>query len=113
MPVTLTRRQQASEADALAELRSAGFAAEAKEYAAGTSARHAHDYDVCVHVVDGEFRVKLEEDGIVHNCRPGDRLYVPAGTRHFEDHGAVRLVVGRRAPQQAADVPSAADGGNA
>lgn len=71
MPVTVARRDEASEADVLTEFSSAGFSAEAKDYSPGTTERHKHDYDVCLHILEGEFRLNLGEDGLVRNCRPG------------------------------------------
>ncbi|MBA3576104.1 MAG: cupin domain-containing protein [Sphingomonas sp.] len=96
MTVTVTRRDEASEADALTELSNAGFSAEAKDYPPGTTKPHQHDYDICLHIIEGEFRLNLVDDGDVRRCRPGDRVYVPAGTVHFEDHGPLRIIVGRR-----------------
>lgn len=87
-----------SEADAIADIGAAGFSVEAKDYPAGTSAPHSHDYDVCLQVVEGAFQLNLVEDGTVQSCGPGDRVYVPAGTLHFESHGPVRVVIGRREP---------------
>ncbi len=101
MPVTVTRRDEASKADALTKLSSAGFSAEAKDYSPGTTEPHKHDHDVCLHILEGEFQLNLGDDGLVRSCRPGDRVYVPAGTLHFEEHGPLRVVVGRREPQQA------------
>ncbi len=98
MTVTVTRRDEVSEAEALTELGNAGFSAEAKDYPPGMTKPHQHDYDICLHIVEGEFRLNLVHDGVVRSCRPGDRVYVPAGTVHFEDHGSLRMVVGRRPP---------------
>ena len=36
------------------------------------------------------------DEGVVHSFGVGDRFLVPAGMLHFEDHGPLRLVVGRR-----------------
>jgi quercetin dioxygenase-like cupin family protein len=96
MAVVVESEYRAGEERALAELERDGFKAEALNYAPGRTEPHAHDYDVCLHVLEGEFRVSEVDRGIVHACGPGSKLTVPAGTRHSEDHGAVRLVVGRR-----------------
>lgn len=85
-----------SEQEALAELRSEGFSAEVKDYAPGRTEPHAHDYEVRLFILDGEFRLTDADSGTVHACPPGARVRVSAGTRHSEDHGALRMVVGRR-----------------
>ena len=86
----------ATEEKALAELRDEGFSAETKDYAPGRTEPHAHDYEVRLYILEGEFRLIDGEDGTVHACRPGDRVRVSAGTLHAEDHGALKMVVGRR-----------------
>ena len=96
MAVTVDHGYGASEYQALAELSRDGFEAKVADYLPGRTEAHEHDYDICLHVLGGEFRVIEAESGAVHACGPGAKLQVPAGTRHFEDHGAVRLVVGRR-----------------
>jgi quercetin dioxygenase-like cupin family protein len=42
---------------------------------------HSHAEEKCDAVVEGAFRIEIE-GGEVFDLRPGDRLYVPAGTRH-------------------------------
>jgi len=100
MSIEVTHRDGASEAQALAELDRDGFTAAAKDYEPGRTEPHRHDYDICLHILDGEFRLGLVDEGVVRSFGPGDRLFVPAGTRHFEDHGVLRMVVGRRGPEQ-------------
>jgi hypothetical protein len=101
MPIQVTRGHGASEAEALAEISREGFAAAGKDYAPGRTEPHRHDYDICLQILDGEFRLGLVEEDLVHSFGPGDRLFVPAGTLHFEDHGPLRMVVGRRDPEGA------------
>ena len=96
MSIEVRRGIFASEAEAVAEFSGKGFAAAAKDYEAGKTEPHRHDYDICLHVLEGEFRLSLVEEGEVHSFGPGDRLLVPAGTLHFEEHGRLRMVVGRR-----------------
>ncbi len=98
MLVEVTRGNGASEAQAAIEISSKGFTAEAKDYAPGKTEPHRHDHDICLHILEGEFRLGLIDENVVHSCGPGDRLLVPAGTLHFEDHGELRMVVGRRQP---------------
>ena len=49
---------------------------------------HEHAQDKCDAVIEGFFRVRA--GGEVFEMKPGDRLYIPAGTRH------AAAVVGRR-----------------
>ena len=49
---------------------------------------HAHAQDKCDAVIEGFFRIRAGDD--VFDMKPGDRLYIPAGTRHSAE------VVGRR-----------------
>ena len=49
---------------------------------------HAHPQDKCDAVIEGFFRIRVGED--VFDMKPGDRLYIPAGTRHSAE------VIGRR-----------------
>jgi quercetin dioxygenase-like cupin family protein len=98
MSIEILQGNQASEAQAIAEIGHAGFAAAAKLYEPGRTEPHRHDYDICIHVFEGEFRLGLVEEGSVRSFEPGERLLVPAGTLHYEEHGHLRMVVGRREP---------------
>ena len=97
------------ETQAAAEIGSDGFEAIVKEYPAGTTEPHRHDYDICLHILAGEFRLGLPDEGVVRSFGPGDRLLVPAGTLHFEDHGQLRMVVGKRQAREAALNGAASD----
>ncbi len=92
----------ASEAHAVDEISRDGFTAAVKDYAAGKTEPHAHDYDICLHILEGEFRLGLVDKGVVQSFSPGDRVFVGAGTLHFEEHGPLRMVVGRRHPSEPA-----------
>ena len=98
MTMDSTGSGAASETQAVADISRQGFDAAPKDYAAGKTEPHRHDYDICLHILEGEFRLGLVDEGVVHSFGPGDRLFVPAGTLHFEDHGPLRMVVGRRHP---------------
>lgn len=41
---------------------------------------HEHAQDKCDAVIEGTFRLTV--NGATHDLGPGDRLYIPAGTRH-------------------------------
>ena len=96
MTMVVDHQYGASEEQALEELSRDGFTGSAKEYAPGRTEPHHHDYDVCLYVMEGEFRVTEADTGLVHSLKPGAKLFVPSGTRHSEDHGTLRMVVGRR-----------------
>jgi len=49
---------------------------------------HAHAQDKCDAIIEGFFRIRADEE--VFELKPGDRLYIPAGTRHSAE------VIGRR-----------------
>jgi quercetin dioxygenase-like cupin family protein len=49
---------------------------------------HAHAQDKCDAIIEGFFRIRAGEE--VFELKPGDRLYIPAGTRHSAE------VIGRR-----------------
>lgn len=98
MSIEVTHGNGASEAQAVAEFSAAGFSAAAKDYAAGKTEPHRHDYDIRLQILEGEFRLGVVDEGVVHSFGAGDRLFVPAGTLHFEDHGPLKMVVGRRHP---------------
>ena len=49
---------------------------------------HVHPHDKCDAVIEGFFRIRVGDD--VFDMKPGDRLYIPAGTRHSAE------VIGRR-----------------
>lgn len=98
MTIIVEYEHGAREVDALAELERDGFVASAVEYAPGNTEPHHHDYDVCLHIIEGEFRLTDVERQIVHCCGPGTKVFVAGGTEHFEDHGQLRMAVGRRHP---------------
>lgn len=101
MAVTITRTDGTDEQQAFAAIGSAGFAVEAKDSGPGKTEPHQHGYDVCLHILRGELKLNLPQETVARSCRPGDRVFVPAGTPHAEEHGDLRMVVGRRAPQPA------------
>jgi quercetin dioxygenase-like cupin family protein len=49
---------------------------------------HEHAQDKCDAVLEGFFRVTVL--GCAYDLKPGDRIYLPAGTRHSAE------VIGRR-----------------
>jgi mannose-6-phosphate isomerase-like protein (cupin superfamily) len=96
MPIEDIPNHLTSEAEAVAHISSQGFVPEVREYSAAATGPHSHEYDVLLHVLNGTFSVGLEEGGVAYSAGPGDSMFVPAGVVHFEDHGPVRVVVGRR-----------------
>jgi uncharacterized cupin superfamily protein len=86
----------ATEETAVEEMVRDGFEATAKAYAPGKTEPHQHDYDVCLYIVEGEIRLAEVETGTVHVFRAGEQALVNRGTLHSEEHGALKMVVGRR-----------------
>ncbi|MEO8431562.1 MAG: cupin domain-containing protein [Acidobacteriota bacterium] len=61
-------------------------------YREGTEfAEHAHAQDKCDAVLEGFFRIRV--GGEVFDMKPGDRLYIPDGTRHTAEVSGRRTVV--------------------
>lgn len=52
---------------------------------------HAHAQDKCDAVIEGFFRITVS--GQPYDLKPGDRLYIPAGTRHAAEVIGKRTVV--------------------
>lgn len=96
MSVLIEHQPEAAEEQVIEELRREGFEAAAKEYEAGKTEPHRHDYDVALYILEGEMKLAEGDAGAVHELRPGDRVFVPRGTAHHEEHGPLRMVVGRR-----------------
>ena len=68
-----------------------GYEVACYSYPAGTVFDwHVHGPDKCDAVVEGVLRIEEEGEG-AFDLRPGDRLHLPAGTRHRAE------VIGRRA----------------
>lgn len=62
-------------------LESEGYEVASYTYRPGTVfPPHEHAQDKCDAVVEGNFR--LTANGAAYDLGPGDRLYIPAGTRH-------------------------------
>ncbi|MDQ3145254.1 MAG: hypothetical protein M3Q57_10330 [Pseudomonadota bacterium] len=99
MTIVVDHGHGADEEAALTELARDGFSAAAKDYEPGRTEPHEHDHDICIHVLKGEFRLADAGSGLVHRCGPGARAFVARGTPHFEEHGELRLAVGRRYPE--------------
>ena len=96
MSVTTTHQPGAPETEMIQVMARDGFEAAAKDYGPGATEPHAHDYDVCLYILEGEFRLREVDRSIVHRFNPGDKVFVDRGTVHAEEHGPLRMIVGRR-----------------
>ena len=96
MPIVKKHQPGAGENRMIEEMARDGFEAAARDYAPGATEPHHHDYDVCLYILEGEFRLREVERSLVHSFGPGDKVVVDRGTVHAEEHGALRMVVGRR-----------------
>ena len=98
MTVVTTHQPGISEEQMIRQMSCDGFEAAARDYGSGATEPHQHDYDVCLYIVEGEFRLREVERSIVHSFGPGDKVLVDRGTTHAEEHGPLRMIVGRRHP---------------
>ena len=66
------------------------------------NAEHAHEFDACVFVVEGE--ITIARNGKPEVFRAGDMCTMAAGTLHTEQCGpaGVHYLAGRRQPAKAA-----------
>ena len=66
------------------------------------NSEHAHEFDACVLVVDGE--MTIARNGKPETLRAGDMCTMAAGTMHTEQCGpaGAHYLAGRRQPQPAA-----------
>jgi quercetin dioxygenase-like cupin family protein len=94
--VITTRKPGADVTQVIEEMAGQGFEAAVKDFAPGQTQPHHHDYDVCLHILEGEFKLAEVDPSIVHRFGPGDRVLVDRETVHAEEHGALRMIVGRR-----------------
>lgn len=96
MSVSVIHQPGATEDQIIDEMSKRGFEAVAKELRAAATEPHQHEYDVCLYILEGEFRLRDVERSMVHRFGPGDKAFVDRGTVHSEEHGPLRLIVGRR-----------------
>jgi quercetin dioxygenase-like cupin family protein len=111
MPTAGEPDESHSEAVATAEISNQGYQVATKDYGPGKSDPHAHEYDICLHILSGELRLGIVDEAVVYSFGRGERCLVPAGTVHFEEHGALRMVVGRREPTVACVSDAAEEAG--
>ena len=96
MSVIVSHNPGASEEQVIEEMAHNGFEAAAKDYSSGSTEPHHHNYDVCLYILDGEFRLNEVGKETVHCFGRGDRVLVDRGTVHSEEYGQLRMIVGRR-----------------
>ena len=96
MSVVTTRKPGASEDQVIEEMARNGYEAAARVYSSGMTEPHQHDYDVCLYILEGEFRLTEVDKSVVHRFQPGDQVFVARGTVHAEEYGSLRMIVGRR-----------------
>lgn len=96
MSVVASHQPGTPEEQMIADMGRDGFEAATKVYSPGQTEPHQHDYDVCLYILEGEFRLTEVAPSVVHSFGPGDKVCVARGTAHAEEHGSLRMVVGRR-----------------
>lgn len=82
VPVSdLEGKSPPSQEEAEAKLHQEGFDSYCWHDVPGTSyPRHQHAYDECLWILKGEITFDTKEGA--YPLKPGDRLYIPAGTAH-------------------------------
>ncbi|HMA18265.1 MAG TPA: cupin domain-containing protein [Thermoanaerobaculia bacterium] len=69
-----------------------GYEVASYAYREGTAfPPHEHPQDKCDAVLEGVLRIVV--DGVPYDLGPGDRLYLPAGTRHSAEVLGAKTVV--------------------
>ena len=96
MSVVTTHHPDVPESQMIEEMARDGFEAAIRHYGSGTTEPHQHDYDVCLYILGGEFKLREVERSTVYRFGPGDKVFVGRGTVHAEEHGPLRMIVGRR-----------------
>lgn len=96
MSVVTIHKSGVPEDQMIDEMARDGFEAAAKDYTGGKTEPHQHDYDVCLYILAGEFKVTDVAKSVVHRFGPGDKAFVERGTVHAEEYGSLRMIVGRR-----------------
>jgi quercetin dioxygenase-like cupin family protein len=82
----------ASEKRMMSVMEAEGFEVAVYAYREGTSfPLHEHGQDKCDGVLEGVLRVTVGE--VVYDLHAGDRLYLPAGTRHSAEVVGAKTVV--------------------
>jgi quercetin dioxygenase-like cupin family protein len=81
-----------SEKRMMAMLEQEGYEVAVYSYREGTVfSEHQHAQDKCDGVVEGTLRITVR--GEAYDLKPGDRLYLPAGTRHAAEVIGTKTVV--------------------
>ena len=84
--------------DYVAHLKRHGFgeAIERTKPANDADGRHAHEFDACLLMLEGEYTLTFDDGA--RTFRAGDMCEVPRGTHHAETVGAtdIRYLVGKR-----------------
>ncbi len=76
----------------MAAMEREGYEVAVYAYRAGVVfAEHAHAQEKCDAVLEGVLRITV--DGVAYDLESGDRLYLPAGTRHAAEVLGSRTVL--------------------
>ncbi len=87
MSVVTTDKSGVPEDQMIEEMARDGFEAAAKDYSSGRTEPHQHDYDVCLYILAGEFKLIEVDRSMIHRFGPGDKAFVARGTVHAEEYG--------------------------
>ncbi len=84
MSVVTAHKPGVPEGRMIEEMARDGFEAVARNYASDKTEPHAHDYDVCLYILEGKFRLTDVDRSTVHLFGHGDKVLVDRGTVHAE-----------------------------
>lgn len=94
MGITKTYDAFASEDEAMAAIRAAGFYPMLVDVPAETNENHWHDVAAMIFVLEGTNVVTVAATGETLVCGPGSRADFPRGVIHRENHQGYRALVG-------------------
>jgi hypothetical protein len=83
-----------TEAEALAEIKAAGYFPATIDIPATTNETHWHDFATMAYLLEGSLTVTDGTTGEVFNIKPGCKSTSVAGWLHKETHDGIRVVFG-------------------
>lgn len=83
-----------TEAEAVAEIKEAGYWPLTIEFQPEKNENHWHDFDSMLFLLEGELSVTEAETGENCVCGAGTRVIAKAGVLHREEHNGYKAVIG-------------------
>jgi hypothetical protein len=94
MTVNIRSDHFATEEEAVAEIKAAGYWPLTLEFPPEKNENHWHDFDSMVFVLQGKLSLTEADTGENCICGPGTRIIAKAGLRHREEHRGYKAVLG-------------------